>query len=223
MRLLFVEDEKRLLEALSHLLKKNGYMVDLASDGEMGLEMAFNGTYDIIILDRMLPKIDGLTILREFRKQGFDTPVLFLTAKDLPQNRVEGLDAGADDYLIKPFSTEELFARLRALGRRKNKEFIGDSITVGDLTLYPLKGQVAKGDELIQLTVKESLVLELLMRNNKQVVTKECILEKVWGFYSEISISNVDLYVYYLRKKLPGSYIKTIRGVGYCIEGEKDV
>jgi DNA-binding response OmpR family regulator len=139
LKLLLVDDEVKLLEALSYILKKNGYTVDIATDGETGIELATTGVYDIIILDRMLPLRDGLSILKEFRSCGFDTPVIFLTARDDPKDRVQGLDSGADDYLIKPFSTEELLARLRALGRRKNKDLIENVISAAGMTLDPLR------------------------------------------------------------------------------------
>jgi DNA-binding response OmpR family regulator len=158
MKLLLVEDELKLVNALSHLLKKNGYSVDTAIDGETGLEMALVGCYDLIILDRMLPGRDGLSIIKELRSQGSDQPVMFLTAKDSLEDRVQGLDSGADDYLVKPFSTEELLARIRALSRRKGKELVDKTITVSGLTLDPLKGEVYKGEEVIQLTVKEALL-----------------------------------------------------------------
>lgn len=223
MRLLLVEDENRLSEALAHLLKKSGYCVDTAADGETGTEMATTGVYDLIVLDRMLPRRDGLAVLREFRSQGFDTPVLFLTAKDAPKDRVEGLDAGADDYLVKPFSTEELLARLRVLIRRRNKDFVGECVAAAGLTLDPLRGEVTKGTELFHLTVKETLLLEFLMRNAGQVMTKERLFEKVWGYASETELANVDLYIHYLRKKLNVSSIKTVRGVGYYFQEDEGV
>jgi DNA-binding response OmpR family regulator len=223
MKLLLVDDELKLVNALSHLLKKGGYSVDTATDGETGLEMALVGCYDLIILDWMLPGRDGLSIIKELRSQGSDQPVLFLTAKDTLENRVQGLDAGADDYLVKPFSTEELLARIRALSRRKGKELISKTIKVAGLTLDPLKGEVYKGDEVIQLTVKEALLLELLMRNHGQVVTKEVIFDRVWGYYSKTEFGNIDLYIHYLRKKLNTSHIRTVRGIGYLLKDEDDV
>lgn len=223
MKVLLVEDEVKLVTALSHLLRKNGYIVDTATDGETGLDMAATNCYDILILDRMLPKRDGISILKEIRKLGLTTPVLFLTAKDTPGDRVEGLDSGADDYLVKPFVTEELFARLRALSRRQHKELVGNFITVAGLTLDPLKCEVTKGEKVIQLSVKEALLLELLMRNRGQVVTKEIIFERVWGYDSQTEFGNIDLYIHYLRKKLNLSCIKTVRGIGYFLKGEVDV
>lgn len=223
MKLLLVEDETKLREALTHILKKNGYLVDSTLDGESGSEMAATGVYDMIILDRMLPRLDGISLVREFRELGFDTPVLFLTAKDTPQNRVEGLDAGADDYLVKPFSVDELLARLRALERRRSKTLMNDTLSAAGLNLKPLNSEVIKGNTSIHLTLKESLLLELLMRNAGQVVTKERIMEKVWGYNTETNIANVDLYIYYLRKKLNISNIKTIRGVGYVLTEDQNV
>lgn len=222
MKLLLVEDERKLVEALAYLLKKNGYAVDTAADGETGIEMAATGTYDLLILDCMLPKRSGIDLLKEFRSLHFDTPVLFLTAKDTPKDRVAGLDAGADDYMVKPFSSEELLARIRALGRRKNKQLVNNTLSAAGLILDPLRSEVKKDDQVIHLTLKESLLLELLMRNLGQVMTKEYILEHVWGYNSESAMANVDLYIYYLRKKLNISTIKTVRGVGYFFQqGEK--
>lgn len=218
MQLLLVEDEMRLSEALAHILKKKGYAVDTAADGETGLDMAATGIYDLLILDRMLPCRTGISLLTEFRRLGFDTPVLFLTAKDAPKDRVEGLDAGADDYLIKPFSTEELLARIRALSRRKSKELAEDVITVAGWSLNPLRSEVVINNQTIKLTIKESLLLELLMRNYGLVVSKDRILEKVWGYYAEIELANVDLYIHYLRKKLNTPLIKTVRGIGYYLK-----
>ncbi|HEX7712873.1 MAG TPA: response regulator transcription factor [Bacillota bacterium] len=223
MRLLLIEDEIKLAKALAHLLEKSGYIVDTATDGEKGLELAQNGNYDLIILDRMLPGKDGIAIIKELRAEGLDMPVIFMTAKDAPKDRVEGLDAGADDYLVKPFATEELLARLRALARRKNRELVGNTINAGGLILDPLKCMVTRGTEVIQLSVKEALLLELLMRNHGQVVTKELIFERVWGYGSETDFNNIDLYIHYLRKKLNPSCIVTVRGVGYFLKGESDV
>ena len=218
MKLLLVDDEAHLVDALSHILKKNGYVVDTAVEGNAALELASSGVYDVIILDRMLPGRDGISILKELRTQLISTPVIFLTARDSSKDRVAGLDAGADDYLVKPFSTEELLARLRALSRRQSKELTENIVTVGNLTLNPIRCEALVSGKPIRLTVKESLLLELLMRNAGQVITKERILYKVWSYTSDIELANVDLYIHYLRKKLPGPCIKTIRGVGYCLQ-----
>jgi DNA-binding response OmpR family regulator len=223
MRLLLVEDEQRLSEALSHILQKKGYAVDTAADGETGLYMATTGNYDILILDRMLPRRNGISLLKEIRLLEFDTPVLFLTGRDTPKDRVEGLDAGADDYLIKPFSIEELLARIRSLTRRKNKNLTKDTLTAGDWRLNPLRCEVTRNNQTIKLTVKESLLLELLMCNYGLVVTKDRILEKVWGYHTELQLANVDLYIHYLRKKLNTSLIKTARGIGYYLQEDGNV
>lgn len=218
MKLLLIGDEMGLVKEFSHLLRKNGYVIDIAVDGKMGFEMAANGSYDLIVVDR-----DGLPVIKKIRRQGYDTPIIVITDRGTSRDRAEGLDLGADDYLIKPFSREELLARLRALIRRKNKELICNTITVAGLTLDPLKCEVTRGEDVIQLSVKEALLLELLMRNHGQVVTKERIFERVWGYYSKTEFGNVDLYIHYLRKKLKSSYIKTVRGVGYILQGEAGV
>ena len=221
MRILLVEDEKRLADALEYMIKKNHFLVDVAFDGISGQDMAESGIYDLIILDRMLPGKDGVEVLRQLREQKNSVPVIFLTAKDSIENRVEGLDAGADDYLIKPFSTEELMARIRALARRKEKLFTDEKILLGGLSIEPQKLEVVVADEVLQLSVKEMQLLELLVRNAGQVLTKEQIFERVWGFDSDSDIGNVELYIHYLRKKIPcdkaGVEIKTVRGVGYMI------
>lgn len=218
MKLLLIEDEIKLSESLSYLLKKNGFVVDAALDGEAGIEMACSGIYDIIILDLLLPKLDGLSVLKEFRNLRLNTPVLILTAKDSPHDRAEGLDAGADDYLIKPFHTVELLARLRALTRRKGKEIEDDYLIVDNFVFDPQRSQVHKNDEVISLTLKESQLLELLMRNHGCVVTKERILQKVWGYNSDVEYTTINIYVHYLRKKLKTSSIKTVRGIGYYLQ-----
>lgn len=215
MKLLLVEDERKLLNALSRLLRQNGYQVDVAMDGNDGLTKAVSGDYDLLVLDRMLPFRDGISIVKEYRNQGFHNPVLFLTAKDTPGDRVVGLDSGADDYLVKPFSMEELLARLRALGRRKEKELVNSTISIAGLKLDRLKCEVTKDQELIKLSIKEASLLELLMSNYGQVVTKERIYEWVWGYNSQAEFANIDLYVHYLRKKLNTNNIKTVRGIGY--------
>lgn len=218
MKLLLMENECNTNESLSHLLKKHGYAVDTAGDEETGAEMASTGIYDIIILHRSLPCRTSISLLKKIRNLKVHTPILFLLEKNMPKYRIEALDAGADDSLAKPFFTGELLARLRALTRRKNKDFVGDKICAAGLTLHPLKGKVVKGNESIHLTMKESLLLEMLMRNFGQVITKERIMEKVWSYNSETNIANIDLYIHYLRKKLNLSNIKTVRGVGYFLQ-----
>jgi DNA-binding response OmpR family regulator len=220
MKLLLIDDESKLVDSLAHLLKRNGFVVDTALDGETGMEMACNGIYDIIILDRMLPQKDGLSLLKEFRELGHQTPILMLTAKDSPEDRAEALDAGADDYLIKPFYSIELVARLQALSRRRNKT-LGETILTFDLLKFnPSRCEVIKDEKAIQLTLKESQLLELLIRNHDRVVTKEQIIQKVWGYFSEADFSTVNLYIHYLRKKLGLTNLKTIWGVGYLLHNK---
>lgn len=227
MRLLLVEDEKRLSDALAYILKKHNYGIDTAYDGITGQEMAETGIYDLIILDRMLPGKEGVAVLKHLRSGGIKTPVLLLTARDAVEDRVEGLDAGADDYLVKPFATEELLARVRALARRRNEEFHSEKMQVGLLTLDPLHCEAAFGDEKVRLTVKESQLLELFMRNSGQVITKEQMLNRVWGLDSEVELNNVEICIHYLRKKIAPEKsrvrLETIRGVGYCLKEEHNV
>ena len=223
MKLLLIEDETKLSKSICQRLKKEGYVVDDIVDGEIGLEMALLGSYDLIVLDWLLPNINGLTIVKELRSQGIAIPILFLTTNDKMADKVDGLDAGADDYLVKPFCTEELLARLRALSRRRSKELVENNLIVSGLILDTLKCNVSKGRDFIKLSRKEALLLETLMRNCGNVVTKERIFERLWGSYSRNEFANVDLYIYYLRKKIGASYIKTVRGVGYYLENKSTV
>ncbi|MEN6568360.1 MAG: response regulator transcription factor [Veillonellales bacterium] len=218
MKLLLVDDENKLVEALSHLLKKNGFVVDTALDGKAGMDMACTGNYDVIILDRMLPYMNGILLLKEFRRLGYTTPVLFLTAKDTPEARAEGLNAGADDYLVKPFFTVELVARLYALARRKNKDIVDTILTFNDIIFDPQRAQVTQNGRIIHLTLKESQLLELLIRNCGQVITKQRIIETVWGYNSDALESTINIYIHYLRKKINLSKLKTVRGIGYYLQ-----
>ncbi|MDP4180434.1 MAG: response regulator transcription factor [Bacillota bacterium] len=227
MRLLLVEDEQRLSEALAYILRKNNYLIDIANDGITGQEMAESNIYDVIILDRMLPGKEGLKVLKDLRKQNITTPVLVLTAMDEIKDRVEGLDSGADDYLIKPFSTDELLARIRALGRRKSEQLQNGNIKASSFELDPLNCEVLVDGQTIKLTLKESQLLELLMRNKGKVITRDQILSRVWGFDSEVDMNNIEIYIYYLRRKLnfkdTGIRIETIRGIGYCFKEDNNV
>jgi DNA-binding response OmpR family regulator len=221
LRILLVEDELRLSEALEQILKKQGYIVDVIDDGSVGQDMAETGIYDVIILDRALPGIEGVEILKHLRTKGITTPVIFLTAKDTISNRVEGLDAGADDYLVKPFSKDELLARVRALSRRSENLQTSDMLSVASLSLDVRSCEVSIGGECVKLTTTEAQLLELLMRNQGQVLTKEQILDKIWGFDKDVEIKNVELYIFYIRKKISfekgGVSINTIRGIGYSL------
>ncbi|HEY9059794.1 MAG TPA: response regulator transcription factor [Pseudobacteroides sp.] len=227
MRLLLVEDERRLSEALSYILRKNNYLVDAAFDGPSGQEMAECNIYDVIILDRMLPGKEGLAVLRDLRKQNISTPVLILTAKDEIKDRVEGLDSGADDYLVKPFSTDELLARIRALSRRKSEQIQSTNLKTSQFELDPLNCEVTMNDQIIKLTLKESQLLELLIRNKGKVISRDQILSRVWGFDSDVDMNNIEIYIYYLRKKLnlkdTGVRIETIRGIGYSFREDNNV
>lgn len=221
-----MEDELRLAEALSYILHKNNYGVDLADDGIKGQELAETGVYDLIILDRMLPGRDGLAVLKTLRKNGLQTPVLILTARDAVSDRVEGLDSGADDYLVKPFSTEELLARIRALSRRRSQSIQNEQLNLAELTFSPLKGVIEYGGKTVRLTPKESMLLELLLRNKNQVISKEQILDKVWGLESDVEMNNIEVYLSFLRRKLRSLkspiMIETVRGIGYCLrEGDR--
>lgn len=221
MRILIIEDELPLAQALAELLKKENYIADIAGDGLIGLDYALSGAYDVIILDIMLPKMDGFAVLRGIRSNKISTPVMLLTAKYQISDKVTGLDLGADDYLTKPFSTDELLARVRALGRRKG-EVIDDALTFSDVTLKLKLCELCGPAGSVSLGLKEFQLIELLMRNSDQIVTKDTIIEKVWSFDGDVEYNNVEVYISFLRKKL--SYvsdharIKTVRGVGYKME-----
>jgi DNA-binding response OmpR family regulator len=224
MRLLIVEDERHLVQVLRRVLMGNGYEVDAAYDGHQGLEDAIKTSYDVIILDLMLPGMDGLEICRQLRGRGIETPVLMLTAKSEVEDRIQGLTVGADDYLTKPFAMGELLARVHALIRRrsKNTASAAHELRIGDLTLDLLRHEAYRNNHAIELTAKEFALLEFLMRHPGQVLTRSQITAHVWESDLE-SLSNVvDNYIYYLREKIdrPFSHpmIKTVRGVGYRIE-----
>lgn len=224
MRILVVEDEKRLCEALVQLLKKQNYTVDYDNDGESGLDDALSGIYDVIILDVMLPKMDGISILKEIRAEKMDVPVIMLTAKGSISDKVTGLDAGADDYLPKPFNTEELLARVRALGRRRGGIVEASSLTLGNTSYDAQNLRLMCGAADITLTRKEGELLEYLMLNKNIITSKEQIIEKLWGFDSEAEANHVEVYVSFLRKKLKhinaDIRITAVRGVGYKLEAE---
>ncbi len=222
MKVLLVEDEKKLIGALRFLFNKNNINIDTAEDGEEGLIFAQKDIYDVIILDIMLPKISGLEILKNMRKEKNNTPVLMLTAKDTIEDRVKGLDLGADDYLVKPFAIEELLARVRSLSRRKNKDFLGDFMEYIDL-IYDEKNLVLTvNSRKFNLTKKEGELMGMLIRRPGQVFTREQIIDRLWGLETDVSENNIEIYIHHLRKKLKSSKteIKTVRGIGYSL-GEK--
>jgi len=218
MRLLLVEDQKKMVTYIKKGLENNSFSVDFAYDGEKGEHMAMYGEYDLIILDIMLPKKDGIQVCSILRKSNINTPILMLTARDGIEDRIIGLDSGADDYLIKPFAFGELLARIRSLLRRPPKKdpevFTGQDISIDNATL-----QVKKGSEILNLTLKEYSVLEYLLRNKSKVLNREQLIDHCWDFAHESFSNIVDVYIKRLRKKLDNKngekYIQTIRGLGY--------
>ena len=222
MKLLLVEDEKQLSEALQQILIKNKYTVDAVYNGDEGLDYALTGVYDVIILDIMLPKLNGIEILKMIRKRKISTPVILLTAKGSVEDRILGLDSGADDYLPKPFSPDELLARLRALTRR-NGDFINENILeVSDIKLNLSTYDMEVNDNSITLTQKEFEILKYFMQRPKLVVSKDDLITKLWGFDSDVEHNNIEVYISFLRKKLAyvesNVKITTIRRVGYRLE-----
>jgi DNA-binding response OmpR family regulator len=222
MRVLVVEDEVRLAATLQDLLELNGYTADVCHDGEAGLDNALSAIYDVILLDVMLPKLDGFTVLRRLRAVGNTTPVLMLTARSEVRDKVQGLDSGADYYLTKPFEPKELLACVRALTRRQPELRNMDNLVCGDLTLEKAAFTLSCGERTVRLSRKEYDMMELLILNQKQVLTKENLLLKIWGYESDAEDNNVEVYISFLRKKLEHLHsrvkIKTIRMVGYCLE-----
>lgn len=202
MRILLVEDEEYMAQAVAQVLEKNNYAVDLAYDGEYGLDCGLSGIYDLIILDVMLPGCSGLEILKTLRREGIAVPVLLLTARSETADKVTGMDLGADDYLTKPFEMQELLARLRVLARRKPDISAQSGFTFGDILLNPYTLSLYCGSQSFKLTLKESQLLEMLMDARGGVVSKSRIIEKVWGFDSEAEDRHVEVYISFLRKKL---------------------
>jgi two-component system, OmpR family, copper resistance phosphate regulon response regulator CusR len=223
MRLLIVEDEKKVARFIRQGLEEEGYAVDMASDGEEGLVMALDRVHDLIILDINLPKMDGRRVLQELRRQKVMTPVLFLTVRATIEDKVLGLDAGADDYLTKPFAFQELVARVRALLRRRNEEAPA-VLQIADLTLDPARRIVTRGGEKIDLTLKEFALLEYFLHNPGRVLTRTMIIEHVWNYDFDTMTNVVDVYVNYLRKKIDTGremkLIQTVRGMGYVLQVE---
>lgn len=221
MRILLVEDEEYMAQAVAQVLEKNNYTVDLAHDGEYGLDCALSGIYDIIILDIMLPGRSGLEILKTLRQKKIAVPVLLLTAKSETEDKVTGLDLGADDYLTKPFEMQELLARLRVLARRKQEITVQSGYEFGDVLLNPYTLSLFCGSQSFKLTLKESQLLEMLMDARGGVISKDRIIEKVWGFDSEAEDRHVEVYISFLRKKLKAlganTSIETVRGIGYAL------
>lgn len=223
MRLLVVEDEKKVASFIKQGLEEEGYAVDVALDGQEGLEMARDPVHDLVILDISLPKMDGLQVLKKLRQQKVNTPVLLLTVRATIEDKVLGLDAGADDYLTKPFAFQELVARVRALLRRRT-ETEPALLQVADLTLDPARRIVSRAGEKIDLTSKEFALLEYFMRNPGRVLPRTMIIEHVWNYDFDTMTNIIDVYVNYLRKKIDSGrepkLIHTVRGVGYVLKAE---
>ena len=224
MKLLLAEDERELSGAVVRVLKHNNYTVDAVYDGAEALEYLTYGEYDGVILDIMMPKADGLTVLRTIRAQGNNVPVILLTAKSEVDDRVEGLDAGADDYLSKPFAMKELLARIRAMTRRKND--VISTYTVGNLTLNPKQFTISADKGEIRLSGKEFQMMEMLVKNGNVLISTEKFMESVWGYDSEAEINGVWVYISSLRTKLQSIganvNIKAVRGLGYRLEESDD-
>lgn len=224
MKILVVEDEKGLREALIRTLSGEGYLADGAADGDEGYSMICSGLYDLVLLDIMLPVYDGLEVLRRIRKQKMDVPVIMLTARSTIEDKVGGMDLGADDYLTKPFAMPELLARIRMVSRRKAGNSIDNRLKAGDLILdtqtYTLS--CANNNRSVRLGAKEYQLMEYLIRNAGQIISREQITQRVWGYDTDAEYNNVDVYVSFLRKKMKfvqsAAKISSVRGVGYELE-----
>lgn len=223
MRILLAEDERSLSRAVIALLEKNNYSADAVYDGQEALEYLEVGNYDALILDLMMPKMDGLTVLRTLREQGNPIPVLILTAKSEVDDKVLGLDTGANDYLTKPFSTQELMARIRAMTRSQTGGQVTSRLTFGNITLDQATFELSSTAGSFRLANKEFQMMEMLMRNPRQIIPTERFLERIWGYDSEVELSVVWVYISYLRKKLSALrsniQIKVTRNAGYSLEG----
>lgn len=224
MKVLIVEDEKNLSMALKELLVCEGFLVDTAYNGTDGLDNALSGIYDIIILDVSLPKMNGIEILQEIRKNRISSAVLMLTAKSETEDKIKGFRSGADDYLTKPFVTEELIARVWALSRRNTMEYVTETLSYADIELDRTHHELKKGSVGIKLSTKEYQLMEILLLNKENVVKREYCITKIWGYESDIEYNSTDVYISFLRKKLNAlksrAMIKSVRGIGYSL-GEK--
>lgn len=221
MRILLAEDEKELSNALVAILKHSNYSVDLVYNGADALDYGLSENYDVIILDIMMPKMNGLEVLEKLRESGIHVPILMLTAKSQIEDRIQGLDKGADDYLSKPFAMGELLARVRAMSRRKS-EFTPNLIVVGNISLNKENNELSNNKSSLRLGNKEFQMLEMLMTNSKRMISTEQFMERIWGYDAEAEINVVWVYISYLRKKLAALEanikIKAVRGVGYSLE-----
>lgn len=226
MRILIIEDEHRIANSIKKGLEQEKYAVDVCFDGNEGYDLASTEDYDLIILDRLLPQMDGLEICIKLRKQNLHTPILMLTAKGEVSDRVEGLDNGADDYLVKPFAFEELLARIRTLLRRPQNQ-IGNLLQIDDLSLNTVTYEVKRGGKPIELSQKEFALLEYLLRHPHQTLTKDQIISHVWDYNADILPNTVEVFIGYLRNKIDKPFpnrnplIRTIRGFGYKLSNNK--
>ncbi len=225
MKILIIDDERQFVDALSVILKQNKYSVDVAYNGIDGLDCALSSIYDLIILDVMMPKMDGFSVLKELRKSKIDTPVLVLSAKTETSDKIDGLNFGADDYLTKPFNSDELLARIRALLRRK-EIFTGNVLSYKDVSLDRDSYELVSGENRIALGKKEFQILEMLILAQGKNVDKEKIIEKIWGYDTDAEYNTVEVYISFLRKKFQAvgakTEIRSIRGVGYTLEAKYD-
>jgi DNA-binding response OmpR family regulator len=223
MNILLAEDDRRLGELIAHMLKKKaGYKVEWVTNGEAAYEFAQSTPFDVLVLDWMMPGMDGVTVCRRLREEGYVGAILMLTARDATLDRVQGLEAGADDYLVKPFEFEELIARLRALSRRNYAPLVEDVVELNHLVIHRTNHTVRRNDVDIQLTPREFQLLDLLIQNRGNVLTREVMLDRVWGYDADVTNNAIDATIKLLRKKLdePGekTLIQSVRGVGYKLE-----
>ncbi|MGV3464661.1 MAG: response regulator transcription factor [Heyndrickxia sp.] len=225
MKLLIVEDNEDLLESMKKILSDE-FEVESATDGEEGLFLAFQNIYDVIILDVMLPEMDGFEILKRLRGDRIMTPVLFVTAKDALEDRVKGLEIGGDDYLVKPFQAPELIARIRALLRRSGSLTIEHTMRYRGIELFGKEQEIKVDGTPIRLTIKQYELLEYLIQNHGKILTREQIYDRIWGFDSDTTVAIVEVYIHHLRKKLEGygyhKDIQNVRGVGYILKEFKE-
>lgn len=223
MNLLLAEDDAKLGRLIKHMLVGEEHHVDWVLRGDEALQQAIDGVYDLLVIDWMMPGLSGIDLCRKLREQGYARPILMLTARDALTDRISGLDAGADDYLVKPFEFGELFARIRALGRRGEAPLQEDLIPCGNWVLDRNQRELRRDHEKVQLSAREFQLLNLLLQNRGRVVSREILLDRVWGLGSEVSENSLDAYIRLLRKKLDqpgdGPLLVTVRGIGYKMEG----
>lgn len=222
MKILIIEDEKDLASVLAEMLKQEGYNVSKVHNGIDGLDYALTNTYDVIILDIMLPQMNGIEVLKEIRKNGINSSILMLTAKSEIEDKINGLDNGADDYLTKPFVSKEFLARVRALSRRNNKEYLGNQLIFGDICVDKNKHELLKDTQKIKLSQKEYAILEMLILNKGNILSKEQFTQKIWGYNTDIEYNSIEVYISFVRRKLNAIQsnvkINTVRGLGYVLE-----